>query len=205
MNTVVENLKSHYQNGLSIDDFLPISKQIEILEEANPGELVEITWSVNNQSYSARVGNLEEKDIPYFRCSIPIKCSLIDRLLMRPLPPTPKRFVSFDVLPDHSGFLRFESGWDRPDNCLLLDAYGKERMRLTVPWELTGREIAKDAVMCFKNVSAPYVNPKDGKQGQFGVSAYIEGSGSGGYAEGDWYFELDYHTGKFLWGKEIRS
>lgn len=59
--------------------------------------------------------------------------------------------------------------------------------------------------MWFKTVSEPYVNPKTGEKGNFGVSAYIEGSGSGGYAEGDWYFELDYHGGNFLWGKEIRS
>jgi len=107
-------------------------------------------------------------------------------------------------LPDASGFICFESEW-KSDNCRLLDAYGKEIRRLTVPWDLTGLNIPKDAVMCFKNVSEPCKNPKDGKLGQFGVSAWIEGSGSGGYAEGDWYFELDYHTGKFLWGKEIRS
>ena len=114
------------------------------------------------------------------------------------------KWIYVHELPDASGFIGFEKDW-KPDNCLLFDAYGKERMRLTVPWELTGRQIPKDAVMTFKNVSAPCINPQDGKVGQFGVSAYIEGSGSGGYAEGDWYFELDYHTGKFLWGKEIRS
>lgn len=112
--------------------------------------------------------------------------------------------TSISKLPDSSGFIAFEDDW-MLDNCLLLDAYGKERMRLMVPWELTELDIPKDAVMSFKNISDPYKNPKDGKLGQFGVSAWIEGSGSGGYAEGDWYFELDYHTGKFLWGREIRS
>ena len=44
--------------------------------------------------------------------------------------------------------------------------------------------------MWFRNVGTH-------NEGQFGVIAWIE------YA-GDFYFELDYHEGKFLWGKEIR-
>lgn len=107
-------------------------------------------------------------------------------------------------LPDDSGFIVFD-GKRNTDNCVLLDAFGKERIRLTVPYELTGLDIHKDTEMWFKNISTPYKNPKDGRVGKFGVSVWIEGTGSGGYLEGDWYFELDYHTGKFLWGKEIRS
>jgi hypothetical protein len=202
MTNIVERFTYVNSRGEEVleKDFLPIWCK------NNDGvfDLAAYHWYVGEKKFFAKAGNINEQDIPYFRPSRPIKPTLLDRLLRRKLP-IPKRFVSFKLLPDSSGFLRFESGWDRADNCLLLDAYGKERMRLTVPWELTGREISKDAVMCFKNVSEPYINPMDGKQGQFGVSAYIEGSGSGGYAEGDWYFELDYHTGKFLWGKEIRS
>lgn len=41
----------------------------------------------------------------------------------------------WEVLPDASGFTCFESD-RKPDNCLLLDIFGKERMRLTVPWQL---------------------------------------------------------------------
>lgn len=103
------------------------------------------------------------------------------------------------LLPDATGFIAFEQGW-KPDNCLLLDAYGKERMRLVVPWELTGStnpESAK-APTSFANVSEPYDNPADGKKGQFGVTAWVEHAGN-------YYFELDYHTGKFLWGKAIRD
>lgn len=106
---------------------------------------------------------------------------------------------SWKVLPDATGFIAFEQDW-KPDNCLLLDAYGKERMRLVVPWELTGStnpESAK-APTSFENVSEPYVNPADGKKGQFGVTAWVEHAGK-------YYFELDYHTGKFLWGKAIRD
>lgn len=99
-------------------------------------------------------------------------------------------------LPDSSGFIIFDDKRDK-DNCVLLDVYGKERMRLIVPWELVGREIPETAEMWFRNIDGPYVNPVTGKQGNFGVSAWIE------YA-GDYYFELDYHTGKFLWGKAIR-
>ena len=41
------------------------------------------------------------------------------------------------LLPDATGFIAFESD-HKPDNCLLLDVYGKQRMRLTVPWRMTG-------------------------------------------------------------------
>jgi hypothetical protein len=103
------------------------------------------------------------------------------------------------VLPDASGFIGFEKR-GAPDNCLLLDAFGKERMRLTVPWELTkprNPESSKPPTS-FVNVSEPYVNPIDGRKGDFGVTAWVE------YA-GRYYFELDYHSGQFLWGREIRD
>jgi hypothetical protein len=93
------------------------------------------------------------------------------------------------VLPDSSGLICFESGFT-PDGCYVLDAYGKERYTLTVPWELTPYEVPAGAKMWFRNVGT---HP----DGQFGVTAWIE------YA-GDFYFELDYHKGCFLWAKEIR-
>ena len=40
---------------------------------------------------------------------------------------------SWEALPDATGFICFESD-SKPDNCTLLDAYGKERMRLSVFW-----------------------------------------------------------------------
>lgn len=102
-------------------------------------------------------------------------------------------------LPDASGFIVFEREW-KPDNCVLLDAYGKERMRLTVPWQLTKPKNPKsaNAPTSFNNVSSPFEVLIDGKKSEFGVTAWVEHAG-------DYYFELDYHTGKFLWGKEIRS
>jgi hypothetical protein len=100
-------------------------------------------------------------------------------------------------LPDASGFICFESEW-KPDNCLLLDAYGKERMRLIVPWQMTGSTSPESGLppTSFANISAAYTNPADGKEGKFGVTAWVE------YA-GKHYFELDYHSGKFLWCKRI--
>lgn len=101
------------------------------------------------------------------------------------------------LLPDASGFICFESD-SKPDNCILLDAYGKERIRLTVPWQMTGSTSPESGQppTCFENISTPYINPTDGKEGQFGVTAWVE------YA-GKYYFELDYHTGQFLWCKRI--
>lgn len=105
-----------------------------------------------------------------------------------------------EVLPDASGFIAFEKGW-KPDNCLLLDAHGKERMRLTVPRNLTGGLVDPSyetgaGTFCYVS-STPYFNPKTGIQGQFGVEAYVE--------EGRFYFELNYQTGEFLWGRQIRD
>jgi len=93
------------------------------------------------------------------------------------------------VLPDDSGLICFE-GERSKDNCYVLDAYGSERCRLRVPWELTPYDVPSTAKMWFRNIG---VHP----DGEFGVTAWIE------YA-GDFYFELDYREGRFLWGKEIR-
>jgi len=103
------------------------------------------------------------------------------------------------VLPDCSGFICFEC--DRTlDNCMLLDVYGKEFKRLSVPWELTKHpnpESAKSPT-AFASNSTACINPVDGKQGAFGITAWVE------YA-GKYYFELDYHAGTFLWGTQIRD
>ncbi len=100
-------------------------------------------------------------------------------------------------LPDSSGFICFESE-AKPDNCALLDVYGKERMRLTVPWQMTGSTSPEsgESPTSFENISTPYANPADGKKGKFGVTAWVEHAGK-------YYFELDYHTGQFLWCKRI--
>jgi hypothetical protein len=97
--------------------------------------------------------------------------------------------VSWHELPDASGFICFERGF-KPDNCYVLDAYGKERYRLRVPWDLTPYDVPPGAKMWFRNVGTHM-------DGQFGVTAWVEHAG-------DFYFELDYHEGRFLWGREIR-
>jgi len=102
-------------------------------------------------------------------------------------------------LPDASGFIGFER--DRKvDNCLLLDALGKVRMRLAVPWQLTTSQNPDSSKppTSFSSASDPYINPADGKLGEFGVVAWVEFAGL-------YYFELDYHSGQFLWGREIRD
>lgn len=106
--------------------------------------------------------------------------------------------VGLYLFPDSSGFICFERGYV-PNNCTLLDAYGKERMRLTVPWHLTtaNNPASNAPPTCFAGISSAYINPADGKQGEFGVKAWVEFAG-------EYYFELDWRTGQFLWGKEIR-
>lgn len=103
------------------------------------------------------------------------------------------------VLPDKSGLICFES--ERvPDNCLLLDADGNERMRLKVPWVMTGsfNPASGDTPTAFVDVSDPLTHPKTGVPGSFGVTAWVE-------LAGRYYFELDYQTGEFLWCRQIRD
>lgn len=98
------------------------------------------------------------------------------------------------VLPDASGFLVCEKV-DRADNLLLLDVYGKERMRLSVPWQLTRQPTPESAKYPsrFIGLTTPWDNPKTGEIGKFGVLAWVQ------YA-GDYAFELDWQTGQFKWG-----
>lgn len=99
-----------------------------------------------------------------------------------------------DVLPDGSGFLLCEKV-DRPDNLVLLDAHGEERMRLSVPWQLTRHPTPNSAAYPshFVGLTTPWDNPKTGEAGKFAVLTWVE------YA-GNYAFELDWRTGQFLWG-----
>lgn len=107
--------------------------------------------------------------------------------------------VSWHLLPDDSGFICFEKYWV-PNNCTLLDAFGRERFRLTVPWQLTSHQNPKsqNAPTSFARVGGPCINPDDDRLGEFGVIAWVEDAGF-------YYFELNYRTGEFLWGKAIRD
>jgi hypothetical protein len=119
---------------------------------------------------------------------------------------------SWEILPDSTGFICFEDRFAE-DNCLLLDAYGKERMRLTVPWMLTGNEGIPPEMrthgkprpkrMWFIGLATAWNHPKTGEPGKLGVTAHLE-YGEGPYDYHDYYFELDWQTGEFLWGRPIR-
>lgn len=99
-----------------------------------------------------------------------------------------------DPLPDRSGFLLCEKP-DRNDNLVLLDAHGTEQMRLSVPWQLTRDPHPEMAAYPsrFIGVTTPWDNPKTGEVGKFAVLAWV-------HLAGDYAFELDWQTGKFLWG-----
>ena len=104
----------------------------------------------------------------------------------------------WSLLPDSSGFISFNS-MRIPNNCKLLDVFGKERSTLNVPWQLTRpKNPASNAPpTSFSHTSSPYINPANNKLGEFGVKAWVE-------LAGEYYFELDWKTGEFLWGREIR-
>ena len=97
-------------------------------------------------------------------------------------------------LPDASGFLLCEE-LKCSDNLALLDVYGRQRMRLSVPWQLTRDPHPESAAYPshFLGLTTPWENPSTGEQGKFAVLAWVQ------YA-GDYAFELDWHTGQFKWG-----
>lgn len=98
------------------------------------------------------------------------------------------------MLPDGSGFLLCEN-LPRSDNLVLLDVYGGERTRLSIPWQLTRTPTQLSAAYPsrFIGMTTPWDNPKTGDKGKFGILTWVEFAG-------DYCFELDYHKGKFLWG-----
>jgi hypothetical protein len=170
MNCLIAKLRRHFLDGFSLDDDLPINEKARLMDGRVPSPLVRLTWACGKEFFD-------------------MKIAVIDG----------RAKLAIAKLPDATGFLCFERD-STPDNCLLLDAHGKERMRLTVPWQLTkprNPESAKPPTS-FANISAPYINPADGKEGTFGVTAWVEHAGR-------YYFELDYHSGEFLWGREIRD
>ena len=161
MSVSIRNLTRHYADGFSLPDSLTIDEKARLMTTRGRLNLVALTWEC--------LGKECELSARFERADIPL---------------------SVNLLPDASGLICFEPAYDKPDNCYVLDAYGKERYRLRVPWELTPYDVPPSAKMWFRNVGMHM-------EGQFGVTAWIE------YA-GDFYFELDYQEGRFLWGKEIR-
>ena len=167
---IATRLKRHFADGSSFYEDLPLDQKVSLMEGRAPSPLINLTWLCDGDE---RELDVEVKD--------------------------GKPKLSISALPESSGFICFEDV-KKPDNCLLLDAAAKERMRLSVPWQLTGHQNPESAKSptSFVDVSAPYVNPFDGRKGGYGVTAWVQ------YA-GMYYFELDYHTGQFLWGTEIRD
>jgi hypothetical protein len=101
------------------------------------------------------------------------------------------------VLPDRSGLLCLENPMGKhkrfkyPARAFVINEDESLRYELMVPVEMTNRLISPLGKHYFG-----WVETKD-NEGKYGLTASIEGAGQ-------FYFELDYHTGKFLWGKEIR-
>ena len=105
------------------------------------------------------------------------------------------------VLPDASGFLVCENA-KRSDNLLLLDAFGKERMRLGVPWQMTGCTDPRSGEYPsrFIGLTTTWTHPITDELGKLGLHVYVAGSG----LWETWYFEFDWQAGKFLWCRPMR-
>jgi hypothetical protein len=99
------------------------------------------------------------------------------------------------VLPDKLGLICFENT-KSPNNLVILDGYGNEKMRLTVPWQMTGKTDLRcgEYPTSFSGLSEPYNNPATGEEGKYGVKAHVNGF----YGQA-FYFEFDYLKGVFLW------
>lgn len=183
MTTGVVGLTRHYADGLTVSDDLPLDQKIKVMAGRKPSPLVRVTWMCDSKPFEL---NIKLRD--------------------------GKALMSVSKLPDSSGLICFEDRYAE-DNCLLLDVYGNERMRLTVPWELTGNEgippemrqhgKPKPKKMWFIGLATPWSHPKTGEPGKLGVTAHLE-YGEGPYDYHDYYFELDWQTGDFLWGRPIR-
>lgn len=170
MTALIRNLKRHYLDGFCLDDDLSLDEKVRLMMGRNPSPLAELTWLCDGASQNLIVNSCQGK-----------------------------AFASISKLPDSSGFILFERE-RKPDNCLLLDAYGKERIRLTVPLHLIDVQNSASArsPTFFIDTSDPYPNPVNGEEGEFGVSVWVE-------CAGKHYCELDYHSGRFLWCRAIRD
>lgn len=100
------------------------------------------------------------------------------------------------VLPDRSGIIFLE----RPDStgahqirqhcgAIILNEDGSERCRLEVPIELIQKDVSPTTSRYFAWIEQSASN--------FGVTAIIDDAG-------EFYFELDYNSCRFLWGRAIR-
>lgn len=184
MRALVQKLIRHFSGNFSFSDDLSINEIAKLMQDREPSLPTRLTWECKGKGYSL--------DIPVWN-GFPA--------------------LSISKLPDSSGFICFERP-TKENNCLLVDAYGKERMRLVVPWEMAGNAGTsaemrnhgkpKPQRMWFENVSEPYAHPETNEPGKFGVRCYLE-YGDGLYEHSDYYFELDWCTGGFLWGRPIRD
>ena len=101
------------------------------------------------------------------------------------------------VLPDRSGLICLETPksikgrYVGQSGAFVLNEDASLRYRLQVPAELANRDVSTDSVRYFVWVE------HSKERNQYGLTAVIADAG-------EYYFELDYHTGRFLSGTEIR-
>lgn len=165
MKDLISNFRRLYENGLLIPDEMPLDEMARLLNEQGPSPLIGVEWTVGSKLFKRHIQLADSK-------------------------PTEAVYV----LPDKSGFVIIEKAW-KPDNCLLLDAYGKERMRLIAPWQMTGAQLPEGVTFGYPEKG--YSNPKTGAPGSYGINGWV------GHSK--FYFELDYQTGTFLWCVSIRD
>lgn len=105
--------------------------------------------------------------------------------------------LSVRVLPDRSGLICLETPksvkgrYVGRSGAFILNEDGSVRCGLKVPVELLDYEVPPDSICYFAWVE--YSEERN----RYGLTAVIANAG-------EYYFELDYHTGKFLWGNPIR-
>lgn len=102
------------------------------------------------------------------------------------------------ILPDREGLMCLETprsvggSYRGYTGAFVLNENASLRYKLGVPIELTNRDLLPDVVRYFSWIEYSK------NYGRYGLVAVIAGAGT-------YYFELDYHTGQFLWGREIKD
>lgn len=104
------------------------------------------------------------------------------------------RDLLIEVLPDRSGLICIENPLGKhkrfkyPAGAFVINKDGSQRYKLAVPLELVSRSENPSDIHRFCWIE---------KNSSYGLTAIVDGFS-------EFYFELDHHTGKFLWGEERR-
>lgn len=119
--------------------------------------------------------------------------------MVNPNPDSGARVI-LEPLPDWSGLIMVDSR-NVPNNAVLLDPCGEVLRGLRVPWEMVSKDEPEECYFVRVARDGTGWNEATGEEGRFGLEARLCWSP---WVYGDFYFELDWHRGEFLWRSPLR-